>query len=167
MTIEPGGNFIFQDEAELMYNMLNAMGLSTTYDGTIIDPERGGAVIQASGKSIKATIDKNNIKYAGDGEIVLEPLTNSRLLVTFFSKALDNYVEENGREAVSYFPEEAVDTEGNKINRFGIHWLDQTTYYTTYYYNRCLAVIEAIFFLGEVPVNLHNFDSLDFVKDNV
>ena len=65
----------------------------------------------------------------------------------------------------SYFPEETVDADGNKLNRFGIHWLDQSTYYTSYYYNRCLAVIEAIFYLGEIPVNLHNFDSLEFTKD--
>jgi len=165
MTIEPGGNFVYQNEPELMYNMLNAMGLSTTPDGTIIDTDIGGAVIQVSGKSVKATINGNDIKYAGDGEIVLEPLTNSRLLVTFFSRALDKYVEENEKPVISYFPEESVDQDGNKINRFGIHWLDQSTYYTSFYYNRCLAVIEAIFFLGEIPVNLHNFDSLDFVKD--
>lgn len=162
MTIEPGGKFVYQNEPELIYNMLNAMGLSTTPDGIIIDMDLGGAIVQASGKSIKATIDANRVKYAGDGEIVLEPLSNTKLLVTFFSKALDKYVEENEKPVVSYFPEETVNTEGEKINRFGIHWLDQTTYYTDYYYNRCLAVIEAIFYLGEIPVNLHNFDSKEF-----
>lgn len=160
MIIDNNGLFVYQTVPDLTYNLLNAMGMSTLPNGIIIDSDAGGAVIQVSGKTVKATINDYNINYAGEGEIVFEPLTNSKLLTSFLGRTLDKYKEETGMEVITYFPEEILVGENKQI-RMGIKWINGSITYSDFYYNRCLSIIELIFRIDETPVNLKNFDSIE------
>lgn len=166
MLMDRTGLFVFQSIPDLTYNLLNAMGMSTLPNGIIVDSDAGGAIIQVSGKAVKATINDYKINYAGESEIALEPLTNSKLLTSFLGRVLDKYKEETEgqMEAITYFPEETVsdplDPNPKKV-RMGIKWFNGSVTYSNFYYNRCLAIIELIFIIAEIPVNLMNFDSID------
>lgn len=160
------GFFIYQSIPDLTYNLLNAMGMGTLPNGIIIDTDAGNAIIQVSGKSVKATINEFNINYAGEGEIVFEPLTNSKLLTVFLGRVLDKYKEEtNGMmEAISYFSEESTSDPSDtnpKKTRMGVKWSNGSVTYSNFYFNRCLAIIELIFIIAETPVNLMNFDTVE------
>ena len=163
MLINPMGSFIFQSPAELTFNLLNAMGMGALPDGTIIDIEAGNAIIQVSGKSVKATVRDNNIKYAGEGEIMFEPLTNIKLLTSFMGRVLDKFKEESGLEVISYFPEEIEDANNTeiKLTRLCIKWSNSDISYSNFYHNKCLSIIETIFNIADMNVDLTNLDVME------
>lgn len=159
-----GPVFQYETVEELTYNFLNCMGLSVRPDGTVIDTElnaSGGAAIKLSGKSLKATTTPNNIHYAGEGEIMLEILTNYKMLNSLLGLFLDKEKMFDDRETLSFFPEDAEDNEGNRISRLTVRFSDNSQVSSDYYYNRCLTIIDVIFKLGEENVDMHNFDSIE------
>jgi hypothetical protein len=166
MFFNQNGFFVYQTVPELTYNLLNAMGMAVLPNGTVIDTDAGGAIVQVSGRSIKATINDYDIKYPGATEVALEPLTNSKLLTSLLGRVLDKFKEEHDGaiEAIAYFPEETVpdikDSNPKKV-RMGVKWSNNTVTYSNFFYNRCLAIIELIFIIAEMNVDLNNFDIIE------
>ena len=80
------GKFVYDTVEELTYALLNVMDLSTRPDGTVIDKSINpqGTVIMDSDKILKANIDPNNIHYAGESDVLLDPLVNLHLLNNLF-----------------------------------------------------------------------------------
>ena len=159
-----GPVFQYDNVEELTYNFLNCMGLSVRIDGTVIDTEmnpNGGTSIRLSGKSLKANTNPNNIHYAGEGEIMLEILTNYKVLNGLLGYYLDKIKLFDEIETLSFFPEDAEDQEGNRISRLTVRFANNTQVSSEFYYNRCLSLIDIIFKLGEQNVDIRNFDSLE------
>ena len=159
-----GPVFVYDNVEELTYNFLNSMGLSVKPDGIVIDTEMnssGGTAIKISGKSLKASTDINNIRYAGEGEVMLELLTNYKILNDLLGYFLDKIRIFDGIEALSFFPEDAEDKDGNRIGRLTVRFANNTQVSSDYYYNKCLSIIDIIFKLGEENVDIHNFDSIE------
>ena len=165
MFMSPTGPvFVYDNVEELTYNFLNSMGLSVKPDGTVIDTEMnssGGTAIKISGKSLKASTDINNIRYAGEGEVMLELLTNYKILNDLLGYFLDKIRIFDGIEALSFFPEDGEDKDGNRIGRLTVRFANNTQVSSDYYYNKCLSIIDIIFKLGEENVDIHNFDVLE------
>ena len=159
-----GPVFIYDNVEELIYNFLNCMGLSVKLDGTVVDTElnvNGGTIIKLSGKSLKANTNPNNIHYAGEGEIMLEILSNYKTLNSLLGLFLDKRKMFDNIETLSFFPEDAEDKDGNKISKLTIRFADNSQISSDYYYNKCLTIIDIIFKLGEENVDIHNFDSIE------
>ena len=167
MYMSPNGPiFVYDTVEELTYNFLNCMGLSVRPDGTVIDTElniEGGAIIKLAGKSLKANTNPINIHYAGEGEIMLEILTNYKTLNSLLGLFLDKRKMFDNIETLSFFPEDAEDKDGNRISALTIRFADNSQISSDYYYNRCLTIVDIIFKLGEENVDIHNFDSLETV----
>ena len=165
MYMGPNGPiFQYDNVEELTYNFLNCMGLSVTPNGSVIDTELntdGGTLIKLSGKILKANTNPMNIHYAGEGEIMLEILTNYKTLNSLLGLFLDKKKLFDEIETLSFFPEDAVDVNGNRISKLSVRFADNSQVSSDYYYNRCLTIVDLIFKLGEENVNIHNFDSIE------
>jgi len=158
---EMGPVFQYESIEELTYNLLNCIGLSVRADGKIIDTELntyGGAEVKLSGKSIKASIDPNNIHYAGEGEVMLDILTNYKVMNEFFGFFLDKKKAFDGQEALTYYPTDTEDDKGNKICCMNVKFVDNSVVSSEFFYNRCLTIVDMIFKIGECNVDVHNFD---------
>jgi hypothetical protein len=70
----------------------------------------------------------------------------------------------DNKEMLSFFPEDSVDKDGNRISRICVRFSDNTQVNSDYFYNRCLTIVDIIFKLGEESVDIHNFDSLEGIK---
>ena len=169
MVMSPiGPVFLYDTVEELTYNFLNCMGLSVKPDGTVIDTEMnasGGTSIKISGKSLKANTNINNIHYAGESEVMLETITNYKILNDLLGYFLDKLKLFEEKEALSFFPEDSEDPEGNRVSRLSVRFADNTQISSDFYYNRCLSIIDIIFKLGEQNVDIHNFDSIEVLNE--
>lgn len=154
------GKFVYDSPEELTYAMLNVMDLSTRPDGTIIDKTINplGTVIMDSDKILKANTDPNNIHYAGESDVLLDPLVNLHILNNLFGLFSDKIRVEGEKDIISMFTEEINDANMDKMTRYGIKFDNGEQYYSEYYYSKCLGLIELIFVLGEENVSLRNFD---------
>lgn len=154
------GKFVYNTVPELTFSLLNAMELSTRPDGTIVDktinPE--GTVVMIGDKVLKANTDDRNIHYAGNGDILLDPLSNLHILNTLLGLFLDKLRVNEGIEIVSFYPEEKVDNNDNRMCAHTIKFADGTEVTSEYYYNRCLGLIELIFIISDENVYVRNFD---------
>lgn len=154
------GKFVYDTVEELTYALLNVMDLSTRPDGTVVDKSISpqGTVIMDSDKILKANIDPNNIHYAGESDVLLDPLVNLHLLNNLFGLFVDKIRVEGEKEMISMFTEDILDVNLDRMSRYGIKFNNGEVYYSEYYYSRCLGLIELIFILGEENVSLRNFD---------
>lgn len=154
------GKFVYDTVEELTYALLNVMDLSTRPDGTVIDKSISpqGTVIMDSDKVLKANTDPNNIHYAGESDVLLDPLVNLHLLNNLFGLYADKIRVEGEKDLVSMFSEEIYDANMDRMSRCGIKFDNGEEYYSEYYYSKCLGLIELIFILGEENVSLRNFD---------
>jgi hypothetical protein len=138
--------------------MLNEMGLSVEQDGYIFNYD-GNVQLQLNGYKIKASIDHRDIKYAGQGEVVLDPLTNIKLVTALLGYYLNQKISD-GLEFVSYYQEEKIDSKNNKMTALTIKYDNFLSRTTKFYYNPCLKFINLIFLIENQMVDLSNFDSL-------
>jgi hypothetical protein len=92
---------------------------------------------------------------------MLEILTNYKTLNSLLGLFLDKKKMFDNLETLSFFPEDAVDVDGNRISMLSVRFADNSQVSSDYYYNRCLTILDIIFKLGEENVNIHNFDSLE------
>lgn len=158
MFINSNG-FSFENIEELNYNLLNAVGLSTLPNGNIVDREIGNAQIKFDGKNMKANIDPNNIHYAGEGEIMLDVLSNLKMSIVLLGHLLDKNKYFDDKEIYSYYTEELEVDCGLKKTQLVIMFIDKSTVASNFYYNKSLAYIDAIFKLEDsIEVDLSNFD---------
>ena len=162
-----GPVFVYDNVEELTYNFLNCMGLSVRPDGSVIDTElniSGGAIIKIADKALKANTNPNNIHYAGEGETMLDIINNYKMLNSLLGLFLDKEKMFDNKEMLSFFPEDSVDKDGNRISRISVRFSDNTQVNSDYFYNRCLTIVDIIFKLGEENVDIHNFDSIEGIK---
>lgn len=160
MRITPYG-VMFDDVYELNYNIMSSIGIEIYPDGSLYDPDRD-TTISYDGKIMKATINPLDIKYAGQGECIFEPLTNVRQMTTLMGYVIDKKVEMEEITFQAWYPEEMEDPiTGWKFSNITIKTEEGDRISTHYYYNKCLKFIEAIFILGEQEVNLLNFDPIE------
>ena len=154
------GKFMYDTIPELTYALLNEMELSTTKDGTIVDKtiDPKGTVIMVSDKRLKANTDDRNIKYAGDGDFMLDPLSNLHILNTLFGLYLDKLRVYEGVEITSFFYEETPGEDNQNMCAHTLKYQDGTSVTSEFYYNRCLGLIELIFLISGDEVSLRNFD---------
>lgn len=154
------GKFVYNDVYELTYALLNAMELSTRLDGAVVDKtiDPTGTVIMVSDKILKANTNARNIHYAGEAEIILNPLVNLSILNDLLGLYLDKYKRDNGMDILSFFSDEIKDENNDLMSRHAARFVDGSTVYSEYYYNRCLGIIDLIFILSEENVYVRNFD---------
>ena len=86
---------MFDDVYELTYELLHTLDLIVRPDGTIFEPATN-SVLSFNGMIIKATIKENDIKYAGEGEIVFDVLNNVRMITVLFG----HYLEKKQAEGI-------------------------------------------------------------------
>lgn len=151
---------IFHDVYDLTYNLLSEIGISVLGDGRMVDQDMG-CTINFGGMILKANIDPNYIKYAGQGESVFEPLSNVRQVTTLLGYYLDKKQKLEGMEFISYYPEEIEEEiSGIKFTnlslKYGTGFHDVIS--SRYYFNKCLKYIDLIFAIEGDQVDLHNFD---------
>lgn len=165
MVITATGQQMYDNVEELTYNFLNAIELSVLPDGQIVDfstmivTQNGMMIptsIQRSGKILKATIDPEDIKYAGENEEMLDTLGNIKQINFLLGVLLDK-LQAEGRQLLSFYNEEFEDPNGNKLVSMNAKFIDGTVS-SKFYYNKCLATIGLVFELAEYDVDLSNFN---------
>lgn len=154
------GNFVYDTVEELTYAFMNAMDLSVRSDGVVIDKtiDFNGTVIMIADKMLKVNTDPNNIHYAGEKDVLLDPLVNLIILKRLFGLFLDKLAINEGKELISSFSDESLDKDGNNQTSYGVKFRDGSQYHSEFYYSRCLGLIELIFLIAEENVYLRNFD---------
>lgn len=152
------GEMNFDDQYELVYELLNELEYVLKHDGTIFDPF-ANSILSFNGMIIKASTNPNNIHYAGQGEIEFDILNNVRLVTTLFGHYLQKK-EQDGVKVVSTFTEEQNSKviEGAKISRLTIRTDINHDISSPYYHNKCLKFIWAMFAMEDTYVNLNNFE---------
>ena len=158
-----GPIFQYDNIEELTYNFLICIGLSVMPNGVVIDTELSEypTTIKIGGKTIKANISPDNIHYAGEGEIMLDILSNYKMLNNLFGLFLDKKKLFDNIEVLSFFPEECTDNNGRRMSKTTIKFITNNHISSEYYYNRCLSLIDLVFRLSEENVNIHNFDTIE------
>lgn len=152
------GEMIFDDPYELVYELLNELEYTLRHDGTIFDPFTN-SILSFNGMIIKASINPNNIHYAGQGEIEFDILSNVRLVTTLFGHYLQKK-EAEGLKLVSTFTEERDSTviEGAKFSRLTVRTDINHDISSPYYHNKCLKFIWMMFAMEGTYVNFRNFE---------
>ena len=160
MNVLPDGTMQFADQYELIYELFNDLDLEVRPDGIVYDT-RGCTIMAFNGMNIKANINPYNIHYAGEGEIVFEPLTNVRLITTLFGWDLDRKIKEGVISFYTFSPNELVGDDEVKRTNLTVKFNDNDSISSKYYHNKCLKFIEMIFILNGEQVDLYNFDIIE------
>lgn len=166
MKITKNG-MMFEDEYELAYELLQTLDIKVNPDGTLLEKDTN-TIIYFNGMKVKATIDKNDIKYTGEGEISFDVLGNVRLITTLFGHYLDKKQAE-GMKFLSYFPTEKISeiefgkgrekhTEDVKYTNITLKHDSANSISSKFYHNKNLKFIDIIFALEDDNVDLSNFD---------
>lgn len=158
MRILPNGSMRFEDVFELTYELFNEMEFVVRPDGSVIDTTTNN-ILAFNGNIIKASISPNDIKYAGQGEIVLDLLGNIKIVTTLFGHYLERKQRE-GMPFVSYFQDE-TESEDIKFSSLTVKFDTIHSVTSGFFHNRCLKFIHMIFILEEQYVDLSNFDLLE------
>ena len=168
------GVMTFNDIYDLNYEFLKELSISVLPNGSLMyqnDDTGEQRLLQMDKKNIIASIDPNNIHYAGPMDISFDILNDIRLMTVLFGFYLDRKQEE-GMSFLSYFAEEEIRTlrpNPRSVKTYDIKYTALTVKYTTsnsitshYYHNRCLKFIDMIFTMEEDEVDLTIFDVIDF-----
>jgi hypothetical protein len=155
MVFLSNGVMQFDDVYDLIYNLLNTIGLSIDNNGYIYDQE-SKVHIQIHGCKLKASVDPRIPCYAGQGEVVFDILNNIRLVTTMLGYCIDKETALNGFRCISQFPEEIPES---RMTAMTLKMADQTNRTTLFYNNKCLKFIHAMFLVYDENVDLTNFDS--------
>lgn len=164
MTFLVTGEMVFDDELELVYELLNDLEYELRQDGTIFDPFTG-SILSFNGMVIKASTNPLYMHYAGQGDIAFDILNNLRLVTVLFGYYLKKK-EAEGLPLVSTFTEEIPsDTvEGAKKTRLTVRTNINHDLSSPYYHNKCLKYIWTIFAMEDTFVSLENFDVVEETK---
>lgn len=156
---------IFDDVYELTYNLLSCIGLEIKPDGSLYDSELN-TVIHFNGKLLKANIYPDNLHYAGQGEVMFEPLSNIKQVTELLGYFIDKKQNIDKMEFMSYYTEEIEDpaTE-KKYTNLTIKYSSRKEDSTYYYHNPNIKFLDLMFTLGDVKVNLVNFDPIEVNTD--
>ena len=167
MTIDANQIMRFDDQFELVYELLNELEMEVKPDGTIIDAN--GNILFFNGMKVLANTNPNNIHYAGQGEITFDILTNIRLSTVLFG----NYLEKKmaaGMPFVSYFPDEKIVPAASdklpdeKFFNLTVKFDNVSELSSPYFHSKCLTFIWMMFALEDEPVDLSNFDTEEYLS---
>ena len=164
MRLNPFG-MVFDDVYELNYEVLSELELEVKPDGKIYDPSKG-SILSFNGNIIIASINPNEVHYAGQGEIELDLLNNVRMTTVLFADYLKKK-QAKGMPFVSYFPEEKVETvedEEIKYTNLTVKFDNTRSISSEFFHNKCLKFLDLIFKMEENNADLRNFDSFDDIK---
>lgn len=175
MQIRTDGVMTFDDIFDLNYNFLSEMSMSVNSNGVIYykDDDTGETtILKSDGKDIIASIDPNNIHYAGPITVQFDIL-NDIVLVQHILGFYLQVCQNKGMPFISYFPEEQTKTFKVKRNlEIDIKYTAETIKLSAsnsitshYYHNKCLKYIDLIFMLEGDIVDLSNFDQIDLEKE--
>ncbi len=154
---------------EITYNFLNAIELSVLPTGEVVDfttmaPNIMGQIaptsVQCAGKILKATVDPNDIKYAGENEVMLDTLGNIKQINFLFGVFLDKLQREQGEQLLSFYNLDSEDAKGNRMISMNAKFADREVN-SRYFYNKCLATIDLVFILSDYDIDLSNFNVLE------
>ena len=158
MKIGPGGVFNCESLEELNFQFLNSIGMSCKPNGVVYDTEIG-TQIKFSNKILKASTSPNNIRYAGEGEIMLDILGNIKMVTSIFGLVLDKLRVNENKDIISYYPEEIdYGNKGLRKTRIILKFENGETLVGEYYFNKCLSFVNIMLQLGELNINLDPFD---------
>lgn len=155
------GKFVYDTVEELTYALMNAMDFSVRSDGVIIDKtiDPAGTIITYMDKMIKVNTDPRQMKYAGEKDILLDPLVNLHIIKRLYGLFLDKVLmEDPTKEVISTYSDEVIDSNNDRITGYGIKFTDGTSFVSEKYYNKTLGLMELIFLISEENVYLRNFD---------
>ncbi len=155
MIIQVDGSMVFTDIFDLTYNILNAIGLSIDNYGYIKDQD-SGIHLEFQGRKLKATVNPSIPCYAGQGEVLFDPLGNTRQMHTLLGYAIDKETMTNPNfRCISHY---INDSATSPLTSMTLKMADGSLRSTKLYQNRCLKFISAIFLIYEDNVDLSNFD---------
>ena len=166
MTINANQVMRFDDQFELVYELLSELEMEVKPDGSIIDANNN--ILFFNGMKVIANVNPNNIHYAGQGEITFDILSNIRLSTVLFGNYLEKKMAE-GMPFVSYFPNEMiVEAEGpnlpdKKYFNLTVKFDNTKELTSPYFRSKCLTFLWMIFTLEDSPVDLSNFDTEEYI----
>lgn len=165
MKILPDGSIQYEDEFELNYELLVAIGFSVDENGYVYNDN---SIVEMDGNRLKACISINKPVYAGQAEVLFEPLRNIQMMNYLFSFYIKEKMNE-GYELYSYYQEEELrpaerpieEDDMDKYTCLTIQHRPGKVTSTEYFRNKCLKFIQMIFIIEGDQVNLSNFDVLE------
>lgn len=150
------GVMMFENVYDLIYNLLNEIGLSIDSNGYVYDQD-SGIHLEAQGKKIKASVRPDIPCYAGQGEVVFDPLNNTRQIHTLLGYAIDKEMATNPEfNCISHY---ITETPMDKPTSITLKMIDGSLLSTPFYNNRCLKFIGGIFLIYGYITDLSNFDT--------
>lgn len=160
------GYIRYNDIYEMIYDLLvQELELEVLPDGKLFNPENQN-IFQYNGQNIIVTIKENDIKYAGQGDIVFNPLEDIRLVTALFGFYLTKK-QEQGMPFISYFNNDIIDPSTDiKYEALTVKFDTLNSITSNHYHNKCLKFIDIIFMMENDPVDLSNFDIIEDGNDN-
>lgn len=164
MTLSPIGEMIFDDEFELVYEVLNELEIELRPDGSIYDPARN-TILSMNGLIIKASTNPMQMHYAGQGEMPFDILNNVKLISTLFYHYMQ-LKEAEGMPLISTYVSEleSLRVEKFKTTNLTVKFGVGNECSSPFFHNKCLKFIWMIFGLDQTPVNLQNFDEVKIAE---
>lgn len=162
MKVTPGDGYMilqFEDVYELNYHILNAIGLTVDDQGYVFDQDTKTQIL-VSGKRLKASIDPAMTHYAGDGEVMLDPLRNLHQMTVLLGYHIDKKVSNGEITFLSQFIEEPKDREDPRT-ALTIKYDSCFSVTSGLFTNRCLKFVQMIFIVEKISVDLTNFDDIE------
>ena len=162
------GTSVFDNVEELTYTFLNAIELSVLPTGEVVDfttmaPNHNGMMaptqIKYGGKIINATIDPEKIQYAGENEIMLDILNNTKQVNYLLGVLLDK-MQASGDKLLSFYNQDIEDPITGAKRTSNIAKFTDREVQSQFFYNKCLSMVDLVLNLAEIDADLSNFDTL-------
>ena len=150
---------MYNTKEDLIFALLNEIGLSIDNNNTLIDQDNNGERIYFGGKLIKCSLDPNRPVYNSEIAIVFDPVDDIRLMTTI----LAYYLEKERVLGESYpiaYGFNNKDKQGPSTISVKIQTHDRGIIEVTsnLYYNKCLVISDVILRMGGQYSDLSNFD---------
>lgn len=150
---------MYNTKEDLIFALLNEIGLSIDNDNNLIDQDNNGQRIYFGGKLIKCSIDPNKPVYNSEVSTVFDPVDNMKLMTTILA-----YYLEKERVLGEYYPITYSFNDRDKLGPSSISVKIQTgdnniiEVTSNLYYNKCLKISDVILRMGGQYCDLSNFD---------
>ena len=146
---------------DLIFALLNEIGLSIDRDNVLIDQDNGGQRIYFGGKLIKCSVDPNNPVYSSDVAVVFDPINDMKLMTTILAYYLEKERVLGESYPIAYsFNDRDKQGPSNMIVKIQTSENGITEVVSNFYYNRCLKISDIILRMGGHYCDLSNFDEM-------
>ena len=138
------GKIVFNDQPEMIYNLLSEMELFINKEGYLCEQETGNELLY-NDKHIKPATTSEEV-YAGKNDVLLLPWENYNLMTRLFSYYLQKLENEGSIRVFANFIDDLKIDENSKINKHRIVVRTNTGDISSdYFYEIYLAYIQMIF----------------------